>query len=283
MLVLPEGTLFGAGGVPQSNISVSAHGTTVTASSTANQMGAWSIMVDPTSGPSYGIYIRVRDTAGSGALTSNLVNIGIGPSGGGNEIIIIENLIAGGAPSHASGSSGGRDFFFPIYIPHNVAVSAQCQASVASDSVVVEVYLFKKQMYPVLGGRVSDYGAVTASSRGTLVTAGNGSFGTWTLLQAGGLERPHTMWIVGVDQGTDASQFDDRYFLIELGIGPDSSNVTPIWQGHCGEEGGEWIDTAFPPFPSYAPIIVDAAADLWCRLAQTGAAETRGVIAYGID
>lgn len=282
MLVLPTGAGFPAG-VPETNVTAGGTtGTTLTANASANTKAtSWTSLLDPTTGPSYGIYIRVIDVAVATTLTGVLLDIAYGPTGGGNEQLIIPDLNCGGAPDHTT-HIGGKDFFFPIYIPAGVRVSGRIAAATGSDTCVVQIFLYKSALYTPVCSRVSAYGVDAANSRGTAVTPGNNAFGTWTVLKAGPMDRPHKLWFAQLDQNTDTSQFDDRYYLVQLGVGPDSSNVSPIFQAYMSEEGGECMDI-IPPFPQYGPTIADAAADLWCRMAETGAAEVRGVIAYGMD
>ena len=281
MIVLPEGTMFG-GGVPETNVTAASQGTTVTASSTANSKGSWVSLIDPTSGPSYGICVRVQEVHASATVANLLLDIGYGPTGGGNEVVLLPDLGCGAAADHTT-AIGGKDFFFPVYVPAGVRVSARAAASTASDTALVQIHLLKRSLWPVRGGPVSAYGVVAASSRGTSITPGTNAFGSWTLLQAGPLNRPHTLWYCAMDGQADTTMIDNRHHLVQLGIGPDSSNVTPIFQGHGTEEGSECVDAIIPVMPQYAPTIADAAIDLWCRIAATPSAEARGMIAYGMD
>lgn len=263
-------------------------GTVITANASANQKAtSYTSLIDPTSKPSYGIWVGFSDVAVATTLTNILVDIAYGPTGGGNEQIIIPDLNACGAPDHTT-HVGDKKYFFPIYIPSGVRVSARCQASTGGDTVNVRVCLLQDPLYEFMAGPVAVYGRDASNSRGTAVTPGNNGFGTWTELlneSAGsGLLRPHRFWVAEMDMNVDTSLFDDRYHVLELGVGPNSGAVTTLagpW--YWGEEGGETGIMTFPLIV-YAPMIVDATnLKLWARLAETGAAEIRGVMAWGID
>jgi hypothetical protein len=183
---------------------------------------------------------------------------------------------------------GDKKYFFPVYIPSGVRVSARCQASTGSDTVLVRVCLLQDPLYEFMAGPVAVYGRDATNSRGTSVTPGNNAYGTWTeLLNAAGgsgLTRPHRFWVAEMDGAADTSTVDDRFNMLEVGVGPNSGAVTTIagpW--YWGEEGNEVGVMTFPLLV-YAPMVVDATnLKLWARLAQTGATEARGVMVWGID
>lgn len=282
MLVVPDGSAFGAGGKMETNITVSSAGTSVAAHTTANAKGTtWTTLISSTVGPSYGVFVRVQNVHVSATIANYLLDIGIGAAG--SEILVLPDLGCGAAAQHTT-AVGGKEFFFPIYIPAGVRVSARAAANLASDTALVQIWLVKKPLYPILCGRVSAYGVdLAGGSRGTSITPGNGAFGTWTLLKAGPMDRPHTLWYCAMDGLSDTTMIDNRHFTIELGVGPDNANVSTLFRGHGVEEGSEAMDCIIPVMPQYGPTIADSAADLWCRIAEQGATEARGIIAYGMD
>lgn len=274
--------------IRETNSSVSSGGTTITASATANAKGAYSSLIDPTSHPSYGIWVLIRNVSVTTAVQNGLVDIAYGPTGGGNEEIIIPDLNAGAA-ADASIAASGKVYFFPVYIPTGVRVSARWQASTASDTAMVVVWLDQNPLYALPTGRVAVYGRDATNSRGTSVTPGNSAFGTWTeLLNAAGgsgLTRPHKFWIASMDQLADTTLTDARYGYLEVGVGPNNTTVSRVaGPFQFQEEATEQIAGPFPPMPQYGPAIVDSTnAKLWVRMAQVGATEARGVMVWGID
>jgi hypothetical protein len=271
MLVIPE--TIGHGGQYQSNLTAAArNGATVTCG-TANTKGSYASLVDPTSNPSYGVWVRVRGISVSATVTSFLLDIAYGPTGGGNEQVIIPNLDCWGANLNLQ----GKLFFFPVYIPSGVRVSARAQSATASKTGVVAIWLAQDPPYGFVGGRVEAYGAVLTTSLGTSVTPASGAFGSWTQLVASTL-RAHRFWTAGYDALSDTTTTSQQ-LLLELGVGPDASNVSPIYSGSCSTDSNENVESLFPLI-SYAPVPSGKA--IFARIAS-GETEARGVVAYGVD
>jgi hypothetical protein len=259
----------------QTNLTAASRaGTTITASATPHAKGTWQSLLDPTSRPSVGMYVRGRVVSSSAAVANYLLDVGYGPTGGGSEQVVIPNLGLGAATN----STGGKSFFFPISIPSGVRVSARAQATIVSDTAVVAIWLAQHALYPSAAGPVQDYGTNLATSHGASVTPGSGAFGAWAQLTAS-TSRAHRFWAAVMDQLADTTIVTAEV-LVELGIGPDASNVTTIF-GPLGflQGNAETIDSPFPML-GYAPV--PAGTRLWARIASAEA-EARGVIAYGID
>lgn len=279
MLVTPS--LFGQW---ETSLTASArNGTTVTASGTAHTKGSYTSLIDPTSRPSYGVVVRGNLVGATNTNTSMLLDLAYGPTGGGNEQVVLPNLNMGAAIG-SSTDGHAKIWFFPCYIPSGTRVSARCQAVVVSDTISVCVWLLQNPLYPFVGGAVYDYGKDEANSRGTSVTPGNGAFGSWTeILQSvggtSGLIRDHRFWHVGYDQLGDTS-IANNTLLIEVGLGPDSSNVTTIHTNSFTQNSTENIWGPAIIIPTYAPA--KAGTKLWARIAS-GETEARGVMVYGID
>lgn len=260
----------------QTNLSVTARlGTTVTASATINTKGSYSSLIDPTDRESYGIWIRARDVSSANTLENLLLDIAYGPTGGGSEQIIIPNIDCGASGSNTGAS--GKKFFFPIYIPSGVRVSARCQSNVASNPVSAAIWLCQYALYPWQSGLIQDYGTDLANSRGTLVPNASDAFGAWTQLDAA-LDRPHRFWTAAVDMGSDTTGATIDC-LIELGIGPSSADVTRIFQSGWHENSAEQMTGIFPLIGYH---VTPSGIALFGRLAG-GGTESRGVIAYGMD
>jgi hypothetical protein len=272
------------GGFAANNLTAgSRSGTTVTASATPHTKGSWVSLIDPTAAPSWGIYLRGRNVGVNNVRTSLLLDLGYGPTGGGNEQVLLPNLNFGAA-SGANTIPAGKYFYFPIYIPSGVRVSARCQAAVVSDTVDLAVWLETGQPYQQIGGAVEDYGTDLTNSYGTSVTPGSSAFGSWVeLLQndgtTSGTKRPHRFWATGYDLLADQT-VAAAILLVELGIGPDGGNVSTIMQTQWGQAGGEEIVGPTGPKLVYQPV--PAGTKLWARIAS-GETEARGVTAYGVD
>src|SRR3989304_2985366 len=111
-----------------------APGTLITANSTSHTKGSWTSCINPVDYDSYGLWIGLSETAAANTRTDMLLDIGIGPTGGGSEQVIVSNLICGWSGTGSAGNTyAGRRFFLPIFIPRGVAVSARSQALLSSD------------------------------------------------------------------------------------------------------------------------------------------------------
>ena len=191
----------------QTNLSggpSTASGTLITASSTIHTKGSWVSLIDPVDYDSFGLWIGLSDSAGANTRTDQLLDIAIGPSGGGSEQVIISNLICGwSASGAASATYMGRRFFLPIFIPKGVRVSARNQALIASDTVRVQIGLLGGESnlgWPMCVG-MDDYGIDTATSGGTSHTAGNsGAFSSYT--NFGSTLSRHYKGVLTLPQGT---------------------------------------------------------------------------------
>lgn len=267
------------GGIGDTNVTASTRdGTTVTAGGSAHTKGSYVTLVATTSKPSYGFWIRVKGVGVSNTNTSMLLDIAIGdaPSGG-NEERIVANIDIGAASGNAS--SNGKLFYFPAYIPEGVSVRAATQAVIASDTCTVDIFLNQDPSYRWASGAVQTYGIDTSVSHGTSVTPASGSFGTWTQIGTGTDPiRAHRFWSVGYSFGTDTTVVAASA-LIEIGTGPDSSNVSTIGRFLFNQASTEEIAGPLPLI-CYAPVV--AGAELWARIAS-GESEARRVSIYGSD
>src|SRR5688572_5686842 len=70
-------------------------GTQVTGAGTAHTKGSWASLIDPVPYDSHMLALAIFATSVSATQTDSLLDIGIGPSGGGSEQVILPNLLAG--------------------------------------------------------------------------------------------------------------------------------------------------------------------------------------------
>ncbi len=269
----------------ETNLTVSSRiGTTITAGATANsKTGAvWANLIAATGKPSYGVYFAVSGIAVSAAIQSFLLDLAIGAAG--SEQTVWPNLNA----SEAGGIDLGptKMLFLPIYIPSGARLSCRGQASTASDTCLVAVWLCQDVLYPWTCGQVTDYGTDLTVSDGTTVTPDSGAFGSWVELLnpsgGSGLVRPHRFWTALCGRSADTTWVGAGGNLLELGVGPSIASVTTLGQLRWWHSGSEEMGSIFPLF-FYAPMIVDATnRKLFARLAS-GTTEAFRVSAYGMD
>lgn len=255
----------------ESSFAVGARdGTSVTASGTANTKGAYTELIASTVGDSYGVWVYLRGLQTSATNTSCLVDISLGAAA--SEVVLIPNVNAGAADI---ANRGMQFYFFPVFIPAGSRVAARCQAAVVSDVVTVGVTLEKQNPYPDVYSRVTDYGTVSASSRGTLVTAGAGAYGSFTSVGST-TARDHLAWTIGVDQGGDTT-LAATGLLAEIGIG----GVTVAGPFRWDQGATEQVQGVFPPIAVYAPV--PSGTQMQVRVAASATSDIPGVILYAMD
>lgn len=273
----------------QTNLAVGTQagreGGTLTAHATPHTKGSVTTLIDPTAYPSYGITVMITDVGLGAADTGMLLDLMYGAASGTPDQVLVENLLISAAPGTISGGGtvAGKLIHLPcIYVPAGVAVGARIQATITVDICRIVVWLHQELALALSRGGVVTYGADAAASRGTSVPGGDNAFGAWTEL--GTAARNHRMLMPMVDPLGDTTIVnapDETCVLIELGVGPDSSNVTAVpctWR--CTMDTGEGVTSVFPPGPVRADV--PAGVKIFARLG-TGGTENRGVAVYGFD
>lgn len=251
-------------------------GVTVTASATAHTMGAWVTLIDPLSYDLFGLWIAAAGVAGAATDTRMLGNIGVAPTGGGGEQVVIPYLDLGAADNRAG--TLGKTWFFPLYIPAGKAIRAQCQAVIVSDTTGVVVGGFELPSHGFAEDAPQEwaqYGAQSASSRGTAVTSGSAAYGTAVDVTAGaGTTRAHRWFHVGIDWGTNTDVSAGRY-RVRLSRDSAGDDIVGIWD--FATDGTELVVGPFPSFPSCVPL---ASGSLLYVAVDGAAAEAMSVIVY---
>jgi hypothetical protein len=258
------------------------NGTTITAGSTANTKGAFSAgqLIAATAQEAYGIFVEASAVSVAATATSYLLDIGIGPSG--SETLIVPDINIGYAGVLTTNQHTRQRYFFPVYIPSGERVAARGAAETASDVAEVAVYVLEgpapPPMYPV--GTVKAYGVASASSRGTLVPAGNGAYGAWTqVASAETTSEAHRWWCVGMALG-DQTVAVASMRLLSIGFGP-SDPPTEIRQAipFFGSS-NEYMSPAARGAIFYAEV--PSGSQLWAQLAGADTL-SHDVVIYGMS
>lgn len=265
-----------------SQSSSSSSGATITASGSTHTKGNWSQVLAATSFEAFGIAVFVNNV---GAATTNarvLVDIGLGANP--NERVLIPDLDAGNAADWAAAPNGGHFYYFPLYIAAGERISARCQASTASDTVAVVVWLVggRGGAAPWCGQRVTAYGVDSANSRGTAITPGSTSaYGTAVQLAAS-TSNPIRALQIGMDTGTDTSGTSMRGML-RLGLGATPNYFVehlPIGESTTVES----MDIRMANLIlSQMTFNLPAGSDLRASAMVSGTGEARSLIVYGVD
>jgi hypothetical protein len=250
------------------------NGVTVTASATPHTMGNWVTLIDPVSYDVFGIHISAWGVSGSAANTGMLLNIGVGPTGGGNEQIVIPYLDLGATDITAG---NGKKYFFPLYIPAGKALRAQCQAVIVSDTVVLSVAAYELPPHGFAEDAPQEwtqYGAVAASTRGTAVTSGSNAYGTEAQITAS-TTRDHRWFHVGMDFAANTTVTAGGY-RVRLSRDTGGTDVIGVWDFKA-LSASENMGGPLPDFPACVPVAAGSTLYIDVDGATT---EALGVIVY---
>lgn len=277
-LWLPPGVVH-----PRNFVDHAKNALTITASGTANTKGTWTQVIASTAFDYYGFWTYTDSMGVTNTSTGGLLDFGYGPAGGadpGSDVNLIENWDAGW-----SGTDGAnkphfpRQQYWPIFVPAGSKIWTRLAAQIASDTCRVR---FVGQKSPSLPGmplvpRALAIGAVTASSRGTVVTSGAGVYGTAVSL--GTTTRDHRLWAIGIDGGTDTSLANIGGFHARLQIGSGSSAIIGEWLFNT-DTTTEMVGGPWPPVPVYSPV--PSGTEIFASLDANGTGDSLAFIAYGM-
>lgn len=147
-------------------------GGNIVSHASANTKGAWSDTLDPILYDLHGLVLQFT------VITVNrdhLLDIGIGPTGGGSEVEVVSNLLFSGIPAgHMTPT-----IYLPLYLPGSAGkrLSARNQCSTGGTSISFRYWpVYRRQRLRLLRS-VETFGANTADSGGTSIDPG-GSAGT---------------------------------------------------------------------------------------------------------
>ncbi len=161
------------------SVTATSSGTTPATPGSNNTKGAWVELIASTTYDAIGMIVQAFADSASGSF---LLDIGIGASG--SEVPLIADFQF---QRLASAYGGSGQPFIPVHVPRGSRISMRVAASstVAVPSTRVGVQLIAGSGgTPIFGRRTATYGAVSASSEGTLVTAGGTAHtkGAWVAL-----------------------------------------------------------------------------------------------------
>lgn len=251
-------------------------GATITGSGSTNTKGSWASLIDPLAFDVYRLHVIVNDVWTSAAAIRALLDIGIGPSGGGSEVVVIPDLLVGGA-GDIDGQNRAVAFDFPIYLPAGQRLSARLAGSVASETAQVTAIAYGAPTGPCwAGAAVEALGISAGSSAGVAVTSGTTSEGSWVTV--GTTSFDWAGFAVGMQNDTDTTNTSEVYSIdIGLGSTPDVILVEDIIAGSINtEEVGNWC------YPNYLPFPIAAGTVVRIRAQGSGAAQANQFALYGV-
>jgi hypothetical protein len=203
-----------------------AFGTSITPG-TSNSFGSYTEILSDANvtRDCYGIMLNFNSSFVTTANRDILVTIGIDTSGGTSYSDFISNLLGSCATGYLTGE-GGHWYYFPVKIPSGTAIAAKASVNNATASTIrVACWLYgapKNISGLVYGTGVETVGAVTASSRGTLVTPGTTNDGSWTSLGSTTKKWKHVQHGMGID---DASMTSGGVYHNDLSFGDGTNQI----------------------------------------------------------
>jgi hypothetical protein len=210
----------------------------------------------------------------SATNTSGLCTIYVGA--GGSEEVLIPTLLCGWSAIY-SNFFHPRKYIFPLFIPAGSRISAKTQCVTASRSFQVQLKLQGGGEPPIwCGSRVECVGADTANSRGTSVTPGTTSEGTFTSI---GTNTHEWRYILPMVQGNvaDTTQVNGTKSL-DIGIG---GAVYKELEDFIFQFNNIEVSSPFNPFGQFT--MIPASSSLQARLQDASTdAEAKDVCLYGV-
>ena len=257
-------------------------GYTVTPSATAHQLGSWS-NVGYIAAPVQGFWFQSGDwTLNNTTPRTAMFDIGIGDPG--NEKVIVSNVVACASTSTTANRAHQQQYYFPLNLPAG-QVNVRARSSYASTGGIRVGFTLTTTTSGLPGGALVDtYGAVTASTTGTQVTAGSGAaFGSWTTI-ATSTNRIRSL-LISVSNGNAAYSGTSMNTALDIGIGPNSGDVTPIIRT---SQIATQATTGIPSPSVLGPYCVDlpSGSNLYARIAKdaahSGANSNVYLVMYGV-
>jgi hypothetical protein len=226
----------------------------------------------------YLVAININSNSVSAAARDTLVDIGIDEAGGTNYTYRIPDLI--GSCASSCDVLGGIWYVFRLFIRAGSTIGARASVNNATVGTLrVWVTMFGRPRNPEMckvGSYVEAIGVVAASSRGTTVTPGTTSDGTWTSI--GSTTKELWWWQAGV--GVNDSTMSALVNTLDVAVG--SAGEMPLitdqlWRSDASERLSN--DRISSGCERYVP----AGTALYARMQCSGTADAAYSVAiYGV-
>lgn len=247
-----------------------------------NTFPAYTEILGNTAYDCFGIAIFVHTIGSSGAAKDMLLTIGIDHTGGTTYTSCeISNLMCSSAGTLVT---GGIWYYFPLYIPEGSAIAAKMSCSNATVGTGrVGVILYGRPTRPELvraGAYVDNFGATTASSRGTTITAGTASEGAWTEMTSGTTTRSY--WWFQVGWGSFDISLGSAIYAMDLSVG-DATNKELVIEDHLIINAGTTEQVVKPFIPGEPTCDVKDGQRIYVRLQCSTTVDTDlSMMAYAL-
>jgi hypothetical protein len=230
----------------------------VTASATPHTKGSYATIFTPSNAVKC-LSIGVFGNSASGVNRGTLLDIAYG----GSDTIVIPDVAVGYATNIYMRFDG-------LAIAAAEAIKARIQHVVASAAIAIHVMTSPTLITTIPTSTYITYGHNAAASLGTLVSSGNGAFGSW--VEIGTTSRNHYYHVIGCDLGgqTTSAAVD---LLVEIGVGPDSGSVVSMGFNSFSSSSAEAMTSSTCAGIGYPTTSGDK---LWARIAS-GAVTNYGI------
>lgn len=222
--------------------------TTVTASSTANALGNWVALhtATPFHASRLMVLMGKADWAASAVNTQALFDIGVGASGA--ESVIVPNIAFGGSLAFSC-------WEFPIVIAQGSRVVMRIRSAVASKANTFGARINGGGFGPESSYLATTYGAVTTSSRGTVLTAAGSTNvkSAWSEIILATTSPARWLYVgIGMANTTIQSAAD---CLMDIGMGAAGAEQVIIPDISFGMSANEQLNLHMPClFPVNIPV-----------------------------
>lgn len=214
------------------------------------------------------VEIYISSGAGSAAARDTLVDIGMDAAGGTSYSVLIPDLL--GSSSSPYATFGGHRYAFPLHIPAGAQLAARSSVNNATGgNPRVAIAVYGCPTNPELlwkGHAVEALGIVSGSSRGTSITSGTTSEGSWTSL--GALSNDAHFFEVGF--GINNATMAALGYHLDVGCGVSTGDVVVIQDALASTTSAEQVTK--PAYGKFADIA--AGLNVYGRMQCSGTADT---------
>lgn len=241
-----------AGNLYEANFSgrpATSWGTTVTADSTAHTLGVKAELIASTSFNAQVVAITIHSTFTAATATDCLANIYTG--GGGSEVVLIPNLLAGWSNIFTA-DTNPKKYVFPIFIPAGTRLTADLQAlqtTPKTASIMIELFGGLKNFWTGTG--VEALGVTTANSRGATITPGTASEGSFADI---GTSTKIYRYVHPMVQGNLADTAITGGGILGIDIGTGGNPISGLENFLYYTSASEHVGNMFGHFGRYATI-----------------------------
>jgi hypothetical protein len=228
----------------------------------------------------YGIAICVNSNSTTSQLRDALLDVGVDPTAGTSYSVVMPYLLCSAAPTLNVGTN--VIWYFPLFIKAGSSIAVRASVNNATvGTLICYARLYGKPSNPEVtqvGTYVRQFGAVTATSRGTAVTSGTTSEGAWTQL---GSSTTDVLWYWKIGMGIADATLGGVLYFVDLAYGDASNKIIICEDLHICANSAEFI--TYNQIEADAYCTVPIGSNIYGRIQCSGTSDTTpSLIAYGM-